>query len=119
MQSNKADGNKAGKKTYKREIAVALFLWLGYLVETKPPEVLEVVAFPIFTFGALAFGLSWYSPNGGLLRSSRPPDGGWTERGSQHPSGQDEQSNSGNYIPDRTDYSEAPSEGHPPIKRHE
>lgn len=82
------------KKSWKRESAVALFLWLGYLVETKEPELVQILAFPIFTFGALSFGLSWYSPNGGLLKSSGPTQGG-NQHSSQHPSRQDEYSDSG------------------------
>jgi len=64
-------GETKRKKTYKRELAVVLLIWLGYLVETKEPELVETLVFPVFTFSALAFGMSWYAPNGGLLR--QPP----------------------------------------------
>lgn len=83
-------------KTYKRELALVLFIWLAYLVETKEPEVLEILAFPIFTFGALAFGLQWYSPNGGLLKPqpTGSTDRRGTKRSSQHTGGEDQQPNS-------------------------
>lgn len=83
------------KKTYKRELAIALLIWLVYLVETKPTEVIEVVTFPILTFNALAFGLSWYAPNGGLLGSTRPTNRGRPQRSSQHPSREGEYTDSG------------------------
>ncbi len=84
MQSKETKSSTTTGKSYKRELAVALFLWLGYIVETKEPEVVTILAFPIFTFGALAFGLQWYSPNGGLLKPSGVTDRGRSERSSQH-----------------------------------
>lgn len=84
-------------KTYKREIAALLLVWLIYLVETKPVEVIEVVVFPIFTFSALAFGLQWYSPNGGLLGSTRPSNRRGSERSSQYSNREDEYTDSRNY----------------------
>lgn len=47
-------------KTYKRELAVVLLLWLAYVVEVKEPNVVEVLVWPVFTFAALSFGLDWY-----------------------------------------------------------
>ena len=81
MQSNETtrpDGKKP-KKTYKRELAFLLFVWLVYLVETKEPELVKILAFPIFTYIALAMGMSWYSPNGGLLtgRGSQSTNRRW------------------------------------------
>ena len=63
-------------KTYKREVAFLLLVWLGYLTETKEPELVEILAFPIFTFAALAFGLQWYAPNGRVFggKSSESSD---------------------------------------------
>src|SRR6056297_2542544 len=94
MQSNettKPDGEKP-KKTWKREVAFFLFIWLVYLVETKEPDLVQILAFPIFTFGALAFGLQWYAPNGGLLRNpSEFADGRRTQRSSEYPSRQNQQ----------------------------
>lgn len=44
-------------KTYKREVAVILVLWVGYIVEFHDAEILEIVVWPVFTFAAGAFGL--------------------------------------------------------------
>lgn len=119
MQSNKADGNSNGKKTWKRELAVALFLyWMIYLVPYRP-ETLDVTTFPIFTFGALAFGMSWYSPNGGLLKSSGPSYGGRSQHSGQYSSREDEYPDSRDYSEYGPNHSEAPSKGHPPIQRYE
>jgi len=98
MQSKETKRTPDSKKSWKREAAVVLFLWLGYLVETKEPEIVQILAFPIFTFGALSFGLSWYAPNGGLLRPSGPAQG-INQRSSQHPSRQDQYTDSGSDKP--------------------
>lgn len=47
------------KKTFKREVALGLLIFLGYVVETKGPEIVELLVWPVFTFAALAFGLDW------------------------------------------------------------
>jgi hypothetical protein len=60
------------QKTYKRELACVLLIWLGYIVETKDAEVLSLVVWPIFTLTAGAFGIDWYAKSGGLLR--KPPE---------------------------------------------
>jgi hypothetical protein len=99
------------KKSWKRETAVALFLWLGYLVETKEPELVQILAFPVFTFGALSFGLSWYSPNGGMLKPPRPTQG-VNQRSSQHSTREDEYTDSGPDKPHGTVYSEASGKRH-------
>src|SRR6056297_1087771 len=100
MQSNETtrpDGKKP-KKTYKRDVAFLLFIWLVYLVETKEPELVKILAFPIFTYIALAMGMSWYSPNGGLLRqSSQSADRRWSQRSSQRPGWEDQYSDSRDY----------------------
>ena len=109
------------KKTYKREVAFLLFVWLVYLVETKEPELVNILAFPIFTFGALAFGLQWYAPNGSLLRgeSYRTSDWRGSERSSQRPSWENEYSDSRDYNRYRAEASTTQGEGHPTDKRHE
>lgn len=56
-------------KTWKRELAIGLFLWLVYLAETKDVQVIELVVWPVFTFGALAFGLEWFGKSGGMQQS--------------------------------------------------
>lgn len=43
-------------KTYKRELAVSLLIWLVYLVEVKDVTLVEVLVWPIFAFVGAAFG---------------------------------------------------------------
>lgn len=72
-------------KTYKREIAILLFVWLIYLVETKDVNVVEILVWPIFTFSALAFGMDWFGKSGGMRGQSPEPTNGWgSERSSEH-----------------------------------
>lgn len=72
-------------KTYKREVALVLFLWLGYIVETKDVNTIEILVWPIFTFSALAFGMDWFGKSGGMRdKSSEPTDRRGTERSSEH-----------------------------------
>jgi hypothetical protein len=58
-------------KTYKREIAILLLLWLVYIVETKDVETIQILVWPIFTFSALAFGMDWFGKSAGV-RSKSP-----------------------------------------------
>ena len=44
-------------KTYKREVAIILLLWLAYIVEFHDAAILEIVIWPVFGFAAGAFGL--------------------------------------------------------------
>ena len=54
------------RKTFKREIAVALLLWLAYVVEVKDVSIVEVLVWPIFAFLGAAFGLdAWGKQLGG------------------------------------------------------
>ena len=72
-------------KTYKREVALVLFLWLGYIVETKDVNTIEILVWPIFTFSALAFGMDWFGKSGGVRsQSSEPTDGRRSERSSEY-----------------------------------
>jgi len=113
------EDNKQPKKSYKREVAFLLFVWLVYLVETKEPELVQILTFPIFTFGALAFGLQWYAPNGGVLRqSSQLADGRWSHRSSQRPSWQDEYTDDRDYYRYRAEASETSSEEDTTDSRH-
>ena len=51
---------KNQKRTFKREVAVALLVWLVYIVETKDVQIIEVLAWPIFSYVGAAFGFdSW------------------------------------------------------------
>jgi hypothetical protein len=45
-------------KTYKREVAAALLLGLGYLVFTNNLEMVDVVIWPIIGFATGAFGIA-------------------------------------------------------------
>ena len=80
-------------KTYKREIAVALLVWLTYVVETKDANTIEILVWPVFTFAALAFGMDWFgkSSNGVWEGTTISSDRGRTQRSSQRSGGQGEQ----------------------------
>lgn len=108
------------RKTWKREVAFLLFIWLVYLVETKEPDFVQILTFPIFTFGALAFGMQWYSPNGGMLRNQstqlsylRP------ERSSEYPSGEDQYPKSWHVERYRAEASQTASQNNKPNVRPE
>jgi len=45
------------KKTWKREVAAALLIGLGYVVYTGDTEMVNVVVWPIMVFAGAAFGL--------------------------------------------------------------
>ena len=72
-------------KTYKREVAILLFVWLAYLVETKDVNIIEILVWPVFTFSALAFGMDWFGKSGGVRgQSSEPTDRRGSERSSEY-----------------------------------
>lgn len=73
MQSNEKHDKT---KTFKRELAVALLVWLVYIVETKDVATIQVLAWPIFSYVAAAFGFDAY----GKLqqRTPKPTDRGRT-----------------------------------------
>jgi hypothetical protein len=68
-------------KTYKREVAIGLLIFLGYVVETKGPEIVELLVWPTFTFAGLAFGLDWGHKQ---LQSDRPSPWRRSERSSEY-----------------------------------
>lgn len=74
-------------KTYKREVAVALLLWLMYVVEVKDATLVEILVWPIFSFAAAAFGFDAY----GKLQqgTTKPSDGGRAQRSSEYTGGED------------------------------
>lgn len=76
-------------KTFKREVAVLLLVWLGYVVETKDAEIVNILVWPIFTFAAAAFGFDQYR------RMQQPgiesTDRRRSERSSEYPVGPTEQ----------------------------
>ena len=91
MQSNEVK-EALTSKTWKREVAAILFTyWMVYLVPYQP-ETLDVVTFPIFTFGALAFGIDWWGKSNGMQRNSGPQSShrGRSERSSEYSSGQEQ-----------------------------
>lgn len=49
------------KKTFKRELAVVLLVWLMYVVEVKDVSIIEVLVWPIFAFAGAAFGFDSFS----------------------------------------------------------
>lgn len=72
------------KKTFKREVAIALILWLVYVVEVKDAAIIEILVWPIFSFVAAAFGFDAY----GKLqqsKSTKSSDGGRPQRSSEYP----------------------------------
>ncbi len=42
-------------KTFKRELAVILLVWLVYIVETKDDNIIEILSWPIFSYVTAAF----------------------------------------------------------------
>ena len=66
---NSSENSSPPSKTWKREMALVLFIWLAYVVETKDVELTEILVWPIFTFAGLAFGLEYYGKSGGLQQS--------------------------------------------------
>lgn len=75
-------------KTYKRELAVVLLIWLVYVVEVKDDSIIEILVWPIFTFVTAAFGLDQYSK----LQQKPPqsPSGRGTKPSSQRTGGEDQ-----------------------------
>lgn len=83
-------------KTYKRELSVALLVWLVYLVEVKDATIIEVLVWPIFAFAGAAFGLDSYSKQ--LQQTpTEPTRGRGTQRSSQHTTGEDKHPDGGDY----------------------
>lgn len=72
-------------KTYKRELAVLLILWLVYIVEVKDVQIIEILVWPVFSFAAAAFGFDQYSK---LQQTTRSSSRGH-QRSSQRTGGQD------------------------------
>jgi hypothetical protein len=70
------------KKTFKRELAIVCLLWLVYIVETKDVEIINVLAWPIFSYVAAAFGFDAY---GKLRGSTELPNRGRPERSGEYP----------------------------------
>ena len=88
-------------KSYKREIGVALLIWLVYIVETKSEAVIEILVWPIFTYVAAAFGFHSYTTQLQQNISSRSSDRFRPERSSEHTDWEREQT--GSSRPDSPD----------------
>jgi hypothetical protein len=76
------------RKTFKRELAVALIIWLIYVVETKDATIIEVLAWPVFAFVTAAFGIDQYSK----LQQGKPTqpiNRRGDQRGSEHTNWED------------------------------
>ena len=58
------------KKTFKREIALGLAIFLCFIAwkaaEAEPVETLKVIIWPIMLFVGAAFGMQWASKQTGL-----------------------------------------------------
>lgn len=54
-------------KTFKREVAVVMLIFLGWVVSKEDVAMVEVLAWPIISFTAIAFGLEWGSKNGSVV----------------------------------------------------
>ena len=80
-------------KTYKRELAVALLLWLVYVVEVKDANLVEILVWPIFSFAAAAFGFDQFAKL--QQGSTKPSDRGRTQRSGQHTGRADQYSDLG------------------------
>jgi hypothetical protein len=46
-------------KTYKRESAIAILLYLGYMGLYGRVEALEILAWPLMLYVGAAFGMDW------------------------------------------------------------
>lgn len=76
-------------KTFKRELAVVLLIWLIYVVETKDEKIIELLVWPIFTYITAAFGVDAY---GRMQRDTpEPSDRRRPQRSGEHPVGKDQQ----------------------------
>ena len=57
-------------KTYKREVAVGLVMWLIWLAEAGNIAALTVVAWPVFLFLGAAYGMEWAAKQTKLVGTS-------------------------------------------------
>lgn len=80
---------KKRPKTWKRELAVIILVWFMYVVEVKSENTVEMLVWPVFTVVSAAFGYDAFSKQ--LLKGGGtvPPNGGRSERSSQHTGGED------------------------------
>lgn len=86
-------------KTYKRELAIVLLVWLAYVVEVKETSLVEILVWPVFTFAALSFGLDWFgkSPSGMQQFTNETTDRGRSQRSGKRTSREDKLPNARDY----------------------
>ena len=77
-------------------MAAILFIWLFWVVETKGNEIVELLVWPVFTFGALAFGIDWWGKSGAGMQRDSEVASKWTKSSGERPSGEDERPKSWN-----------------------
>ena len=73
-------------KTYKRELAVILLIWLAYVVEVKDTSLVEILVWPVFAFLGASFGLDSYSKQ--LQRPPEAPDRRRPQRSGEYTGGE-------------------------------
>jgi hypothetical protein len=61
-------------KTYKREVAVIVLFYLGYLGLFGRVEALEVLSWPFMLFVGAAFGMEWASRQTDLVIRKKEKD---------------------------------------------
>lgn len=72
--------NKFRNKTFKREVSTILLGLLMYIaIGVNDVEMVKVLAWPIFTFAGLSFGLDWQGKRGNSVATDTseqdmPPD---------------------------------------------
>lgn len=82
-------------KTYKRELAIVLLVWLMYLVETKDAEVINILSWPILAAVFGAFGLDFWGKRVQPTQSSGGTNRVRDQRSSQHTVGTDKHTDLG------------------------
>jgi hypothetical protein len=86
------------KKTWKREMAVAVFLFFATTFYTGVDnELIKAITWPTYTVLALSFGLDWWGKSGSGVQwpqSGESPNRGRPEYSGQHPVGTGEQPDS-------------------------
>lgn len=64
------------QKTYKREVAFILLVFLGVIVwqaaKADPIEALKLIVWPIMLFAGAAWGMDWAGKQTGLTKKEPP-----------------------------------------------
>lgn len=61
-------------KTYKRELAAVMLVFLFYLALADRTQALEILTLPTYIFAAMAFGMDWSSKQTDLTRKRNETD---------------------------------------------